>query len=126
MQTYDPYKTVDPDQWLALDEVERLVLVKIFHEETEDDMPADALSAHSSIHVIVENQLAMEVEPVPETINKLIRQGLSRHDAIHAIGAILAEDIYHMLKGDIGEFSLKKYRRKLDKITAKRWKKGQY
>lgn len=89
-------------------------------------MTSDALSAHSSIHVIVENQLAMGVELIPATIAKLTRQGLDRHEAIHAIGAIITVDIFDMLKGNIQEFSPSKYRRKLEKITAKRWLKGQY
>ena len=126
MEKYDPNKSMEPEEWLALDEPDRIELVRVFHEKLDDEMPSDALSVHSSIHVIVENQLAMGVELIPETITKLTRQGLDRHEAIHAIGAIIAGDIFEMLKGNIQEFSLKKYRRKLEKITAKRWIKGQY
>ncbi len=126
MEIYDPTKPINPEQWLSLDEVERVDLVRCFHESLDDEMPDDALSTHSSIHVIVENQLAMGVEYIPDTIAKLTRQGLDRHEAIHAIGAIITEDIYDIVKGNIQEFSPKKYRRKLEKITAKRWRKGQY
>jgi hypothetical protein len=72
---------------------------------------------HSSIHVIVENQLAMGVELTPETIAKLTRQGLNRHEAIHVIGEILSEDIFDLVKGNIKEFSPTKYRRKLEERT---------
>jgi hypothetical protein len=126
MKEYDPFKPIDPEEWLELDEAERIELVRGFHENLEDEMPDDALSIHSSVHVVVENQLAMGVEFVPETIAKLTRQGLDRHEAIHAIGAIVSEDLFNMVKGNIQEFSPKKYRRKLEKITAKRWLKGQY
>jgi hypothetical protein len=126
MEKYDPFKSIDPEEWLELDEAERIELVRGFHEILEDEMPDDALSIHSSVHVIVENQLAMSVEFIPETIAKLTRQGLDRHEAIHAIGAIVSEDLFDMVKGNIQEFSPKKYRRKLEKITAKRWLKGQY
>ena len=126
MEKYDPINSIEPDEWLALDEQERIDLVRSFHETLDDKMPSDALSVHSSIHVIVENQLAMGVELIPETIAKLTRQGLDRHEAIHAIGAIISVDIFDMLKGNIQEFSPIKYRRKLEKITAKRWLKGQY
>ena len=126
MKTYDPINLIEPKEWLALDEYDRINLVRSFHETLGDEMEGDALSVHSSIHVIVENQLAMGVELIPETIGKLIRQGLDRHEAIHAIGAIISADIFDILKGDIQEFSPKKYRRKLEKITAKRWSKGQY
>lgn len=101
-------------------------MVRAFHETNEDGMTGEALSIHASIHVIVENQLAMGVELIPETIAKLTRQGLDRHDAIHAIGAIISEDIFNIVRGDITEFSPKHYRKKLEKITAKRWRKGQY
>jgi hypothetical protein len=126
MKNYDPNKLVNPVEWLALDEGERIKLVLTFHENLDDDMPDDALSLHSSIHVIVENQLAMEIELIPETIAKLTRQGLVRYEAIHAVGAIISGDLFEIIKGNTKEFSPKKYRRKLEKITAKRWQKGQY
>jgi hypothetical protein len=126
MEKYDPFKSIDPEEWLELDEAERIELVRGFHEILEGEIPDDALSIHSSVHVIVENQLAMGVKFIPETIAKLTRQGLDRHEAIHAIGAIVSEDLFDMVKGNVQEFSPKKYRRKLEKITAKRWLKGQY
>lgn len=126
MNKYNPEKSINPEEWLALDEGVRIELVRDFHQNLPEELPDDALSLHSSLHVIVENQLAMGVQLIPETISKLIRQGLNRHEAIHAIGAILSADLYDLIKGNVQEFSLKKYRRKLDKITAKRWRKGQY
>ncbi len=126
MDKYNPDKPIDPSEWLEIDEAERIGLVRDFHETLEDEMPDDALSIHSTVHVIVENQLAMGVELIPETIAKLTRQGLDRHEAIHAIGAIISEDIFNIVKCTTQELSPKKYRRRLDKITAKRWLKGQY
>jgi hypothetical protein len=126
MNNYSPDKSINPEEWLALDEGERIALVKAFHENLDDGLPEDAIPLHSSIHAIVETQLAMGVESVPETIEKLIRQGLDRHEAIHAVGAILSEDMFDMLKGNIKEFSSKRYRKRLEKITAKRWRRGQY
>ncbi len=126
MEKHDPANSIDSQEWLALGEAEQIELVRNFHIELDLEMPADALAVHSSIHVIVENQLAMGVDLIPETIAKLTRQGLDRHEAFHAIGAIISEDIFDLLKGNIEEFSPTKYRRKLEKITAKRWLKGQY
>ncbi|PKH88524.1 hypothetical protein [Colwellia sp. Bg11-28] len=54
-----------------------------------------------------------------ETIAKLTRQGLNRHETIHAIGAIISEDIFDVMKGNTEEFSPKKYRRKLEKRAVK-------
>lgn len=126
MEKYDPTKPILADEWLALDEQEQIELVRSFHDTIDNEMPSDALSVHSSVHVIVENQLAMGVELIPQTIAKLMRQGLDRHEAIHAIGAIVSADIFDILSGDMQEFSPTRYRRKLEKITAKRWIKGQY
>ncbi|OUL56616.1 hypothetical protein [Pseudoalteromonas ulvae] len=126
MDTYNPNKEVDSESWLALDEDTRIDLVHDFHSGLDLELAEDGLQLHSSIHVIVENQLAMEVDLLPETIAKLTRQGLNRHEAIHAIGAIITEDIFDVMKGNTEEFSPKKYRRKLQKLTAKRWLKGQY
>ncbi len=126
MDTYNPNKSVDGEKWLALDEAQRIELVDDFHLQLDLEMTEDALRVHSAIHVIVENQLAMGVDLIPETVAKLTRQGLNRHETIHAIGAIIAEDIFDVMQGNTAEFSPKKYRRKLEKLTAKRWLKGQY
>ena len=126
MEKYDPADSIDPQEWLALDEVTQIELVRDYHAQLGLEMPDDALMVHSSIHVIVENQLALEVYLIPQTIAKLTRQGLDRHEAIHVIGAILSEDIFDLIKGNITELSPTRYRKKLEKITAKRWLKGQY
>ncbi|MEI8704258.1 hypothetical protein [Pseudoalteromonas sp. B62] len=126
MDKYNPNQPVNSKNWLALDEAMRIELVHDFHSAFDLEMADEALNLHSTIHVLVENQLAMGAELVPETIAKLTRQGLDRHEAIHAIGALISEDIFDALNGNAKEFSQKKYRRKLEKITAKRWLKGQY
>ena len=126
MKGYDPSKQLNSDEWLDLEESERISLVRIFHEALDDDLLEDAIEMHTMFHVIVENQLAEKVELIPETIAKLTRQGLDRHEAIHAIAAIVSEDIFDLWKENKNEFSPKQYRRKLENITAKRWRKGQY
>ena len=126
MDKYDPSIKPDSEEWLALDESERNALVADFHEGTDTDLDDDAMALHAIIHVVVENQIAMGVAEVERTIERLIRQGLSRHESIHAVGAVLTEDIYNLLKGNLQEFSMQRYRRKLEKLTAKRWRKGQW
>jgi len=126
MEFYSPSISPDPDEWLSTDEGERLRLVTDFHELEDKDLDEAALNIHSAIHVIVENQLALGVELLPETVARLTRQGLTRHEALHAIGAIISADLMAMIKGETSKFSSKKHRIKLQKITAKRWNKGQY
>ncbi|HEX5340304.1 MAG TPA: hypothetical protein VFX47_05440 [Gammaproteobacteria bacterium] len=126
MNDYDPLIEPDKKLWLAATEGERVAVVTAFHERHDETLDKKALIIHSAIHVIVENQLALGVALLPETVAKLMRQGLSRHEAIHAIGAIISGDILGIIRGEITEFSASKYRRKLEKISAKRWRKGKY
>ncbi len=65
-------------------------------------------------------QIALELEPVPATIAKLTRQRLDRHEALHAIGAVLSDDIVDLLKGNEESWPQQRYRRRLEKLTAKR------
>ena len=51
----------------------------------------DNLSLHATVHAVVENQLAEGDKRVLETLARLRRQGLCRHEAVHAIGSVLAD-----------------------------------
>ena len=124
MEKYDPLYAPDPVAWLELDESERIGLVEEFHRGAGTELPEPGL--HAGIHVVVENQLALGEEPVPATIGKLIRQGLDRHEAIHAVGAIIAEDLFGLMQGEQGQWDAQRYRKRLEKLTAKRWRKGQW
>jgi hypothetical protein len=54
---------------------------------------------HALMHVIVENQLAGGDPPeVRATLERLSRAGVARHDAIHALGSVVAEAIFNILK----------------------------
>ena len=126
MQDYNPRYAPNPAEWLAIQESERIDMVLFFHDEVEDELPEDGKTLHSLVHVVVENQIALGVEPVGNAIARLSRQGLSRHEAIHAVGAILSEDIYDLMKNGQEAINQTRYRRRLEKLTAKRWKKGQW
>jgi hypothetical protein len=55
--------------------------------------------AHIIVHQTIENQIAGgEPREVRRVVKKLMRQGLSRHEAIHRVGSVLAGEIYHILK----------------------------
>ncbi|MGH7089932.1 MAG: hypothetical protein ACREFQ_13635, partial [Stellaceae bacterium] len=89
---YDPETAPDEAAWLARDEDERLLIVEAYHRRAGIEPPKPTL--HATIHAIVENQIAAGDEtPVRETVARLMREGLGRHDAIHAVGHAL---IYHM------------------------------
>lgn len=56
---------------------------------------------HVLVHQIVENQLISQTPPeTPETLDQLVQQGLSRHEAVHRIGEILMEDLSGMVQSD--------------------------
>lgn len=74
---------------------------------------------HITAHTTVENQLAQnDPKEVRQTIRKLMRQGHSRHDAIHAVGGVLMDEIWHILKEN-RPFDEAKYLRDLKELTRK-------
>lgn len=98
MKIYDPDIAPDPETWLALSEAERLRLVSDYHDQAGDELPN--IQLHAAIHAVVENQLAEGYVPAVEALERLMRDGLSRHDAIHAIGSVLAEHIWTQTRGN--------------------------
>lgn len=132
MEVYDPSQPPDPKQWLALTESERVELVQEFHadalQELEDHDPDGALSRntlHAAIHVVVETQLAQRIDPVCQTLTRLMYEGLGRHDAIHAIGGELAGYLFEALGGGT-EAAPEKftdlYYDRLRRLTAAAWR----
>jgi hypothetical protein len=114
-------KSPNPAQWLELDEQDRMGLVQTYHESIGDKLPNALI--HAVMHTIVENQLAMADEKVQQTFNRLLAEGLDRHDTLHAIGSVLAEQMLgamHELdpKSDLSGA----YYRGLDELTAAKWK----
>ena len=73
-------------------------------------------------HVIVENQIALADEtPVAAVMARLMREGLDRHDAIHAIGSVLM-GTFHGAPEDGGEADpTQAYCQGLMQLTAERW-----
>jgi hypothetical protein len=119
MDVYDP--DTPPSAWLATDEGERLELVSSYHRRRNIKLPDAQL--HAVIHVVVENQLALGDAVVVQTLARLQNEGLSRHDALHAIGSVLVSDLYELMQ-DEADTSGDAYRRYLDrlqKLTAKDW-----
>jgi hypothetical protein len=94
---YDPIRQPDPQQWLAHSEAERIEAVETYHRKRR--LKAPNLLLHATFHVVVENQAALgEETPVHATLVRLMEEGLDRHDAVHAIGSVLASEVYGLLK----------------------------
>jgi hypothetical protein len=123
MDTYDP-DTPRPAGWLQTDEGERIELVSSYHRGRQINLPNAQL--HAVIHVVVENQLALGEPVVVETLARLQNEGLSRHDALHAIGSVLATDLYSLMQEGT-ETTGGTYHRYLDRLqtlTAQQWRAG--
>jgi len=85
MPRYDPLKAPDPEEWLELDEQERIDLAQDYHRRARIKLPSALL--HANMHAIVENQIALGDEtPARRVLQRLMNEGLDRHQAIHAIG----------------------------------------
>jgi len=125
MKIYNPSIPPKADIWLELDEKHRLNLINDFVENYEQEIEKEARRIHAAIHMIIENQLALSVELTTETYNRLKRQELDRHQIIHAIGAVISEDIFELMNGN-KENPFEGQKLRLKKLTAKRWKKGKY
>jgi hypothetical protein len=120
---YDPLKTPDPESWLELDEQEQIDLVETHHESVGIQLPNATL--HAAMHTIVENQLAMEDDLVQQTLQRLLAEGLDRHDALHAIGSVLAEQIWGAMQTRQDEAALPEaYCKGLSELTASTWRRA--
>ena len=122
MEHYDPYKAVDAEEWLALDEAERMDLVRAYHEQAGIELPNQRV--HAAVHTMVETQIAMGDElPVRRKLAALMKQGLSRHEAVHAIACVLGDLIYHMMRGEQApEQADERYYQDLSRLTAASWR----
>ena len=123
MLHYDPEQTPNAAEWLALGEQERIALATKFHRAARIKLPN--VKMHATIHAIVENQIAEGHETVVRAITRLTSTGLSRHDAIHAIGSILAERIFDLLHDIAADDDLMvNYDAAVERLTAESWRRG--
>ena len=118
MQHYDPEQAPDAREWLALDETERYRLVEDFHARAGTYEKNRQL--HAKFHAAVETQLAEGIAPVKAAFLRLRDNGLSRHDAVRAIAAVLAEHSARRL--DAPEIPSRDYLSALESLTAGTWR----
>jgi hypothetical protein len=117
MTEYDPHETPDAREWNALDEAERMLLVEQYHKQKRIRLPNRRL--HAIIHVAVENQVSLGDElNVEETLDRLMSEGLDRHDALHAIGSVLTEHLHGVMEGKTRDLTHSKYFKRLQDLTA--------
>jgi hypothetical protein len=123
MTRYDPLIPPDPEQWSALGEQEQIDLVADYHRHAR--LRAPNANAHAVIHVVVERQFALGDEiPVRRTVQRLMSEGLDRHEAIHAVGSVLTGHIHDLVRrGELkaDEDPNTAYYAALAALTAEEW-----
>lgn len=123
MNRYDPNHAPEPQEWLALDEQVRIDLAEEHHRRARIKLPN--LKAHAAFHAVIENQIAENLDSVVRAMARLKSEGLSRHDAVHAIASVLAGHRHELLnaKEDAGD-SQAIYDAAVERLTAKSWRNG--
>jgi hypothetical protein len=123
VEAYDPEVVLGPAAWLALQELDRVDLIEVFHREAGGY--GEDLRLHSVMHAAVENQLAAADPPeAQQALSRLMADGLTRHDALHAIGSVFVEFLFPVLKGgsEGPTFDAIGYARSLTGLTVERWR----
>lgn len=97
---YDPNRDPDPREWLQRSDAERLdACARAHHPLPRRHPPLGNPRLHAALHVTVEQQLAGDAPPeVRKTLSRLMRAGLSRHEAIHAVGDVAALALAKVVK----------------------------
>ena len=123
MEGYDPERAPSVAEWLGLEEEQRLESVMAYHPNNGIDLPSTRL--HAAIHVVVESQLALGEPVVGQAIARLRREGLRRHEAIHAVGSVVAEQLHDILRDDslpAGTEAHTPYLERVRALTAAGWR----
>ena len=122
MKHYDPETAPDPTEWLQLDEQRRIDLVERHHRAARIKLPNVAV--HAVFHAIVENQIAEGLEPVLRAMKRLSAEGLSRHDALHAVASVVAEHLFeamHTKDETFANAAQAQYNAAIERLTVKEW-----
>ena len=121
MNRYDPEYAPNPEQWLALDEQERIDLAEEHHRIANIKLPN--LQAHAALHAIVESQIAQNLESVVRAMAHITAGGLSRHEAIHAIASVFVEHIYELFDPAANaNNSASIYNAAIERLTERSWR----
>lgn len=120
MLKYDPEHAPDPAKWLALNEATRMELVRRYHRKIRAELPN--VRTHAAAHVIIENQLAEELPEAKRALERLLGEGLDRHDAVHAIASVLMKHIWDLANKPQGPGDPNApYLAALEELTADSW-----
>ena len=123
MQHYDPNTSPDPIEWNLIDEGERVAMIIRWHQEAGADLPNEVI--HATLHAVVESQAILGDEtPVAAALDRLTREAVDRHEAIHCIGAALAEYLQQLQSAPAADAEAmnQRYFKTVETLSIKAWK----
>ena len=124
MKLYDPLEAPNPEEWLSLDEAERIRLVKDYHSRAcaPRTQRCTPWRMSSSAQIALGDEL-----PVRRKAQRLMAEGLDRHEALHAIGSVVMEHVFEILRTPGPVLDPKAdpnaaYFAALEKLTIEEWR----
>lgn len=121
---YDPSEGPDPEEWLSLDEQEQQLFIAAYHEVNEPHPVPPAPRMHYIMHSVVENKIAAGENDLPNIVARLVGEGLTRHQAIHAVSTAFARLMWNLANAPDDEKAAdpeKQFMDELNGLTAKKW-----
>lgn len=116
---YNPNREPKAEDWLQLDESEQQDAVLRYHKRMGHK--GERALLHAIVHAAIENQLASGHKSAREALDRLMAEGLTRHEAVHAIGVPLSAQMLDILKNQ-RPFDAEEYERALANLTAASWR----
>ena len=80
------------DDWTTLSDDDRIQAILDYHEQEDVHPLGPQPRQHAAFHNIIELQIARD-DTVGEVCDRLVDEGLTRHNAIHAMASVLAKAI---------------------------------
>jgi hypothetical protein len=94
---YDIANPPSPEEWLAMDEEARIDAVRDAHQRTRSPVGQNP-TAHATIHVMVENQLAEGLAAIVRAYDRFRAAGLDRHTTVHALASVVTRHMMAVLE----------------------------
>jgi len=98
--------------------MEQQLIVERYHKHTHVRLPSPHM--HAIMHAAIETQIAQGRAAAGRALERVMTEGLDRHDAVHALGSVLAKHMYAVMK-DRQPLDDKAYDADLDALSAERW-----
>jgi hypothetical protein len=117
---YDADSAPDLNAWKDASQDERLRAVDEHHRALgRPHPPMPKPRVHAALHLVVEDQLATGEPPeARRALERLVAGGLTRHEALHAVGRVAADALDAALAG--GRFDREAYARALEALRPGR------